>query len=216
MAGPLSGCRLCCVGAGSHALAPSVSHMASELGATYSLDMGYGCTHIVSVAHLEEAVRAWPWVKVVHPRWLTRCFNRRARVAESEYEPVFYHAARRCGTRTSLGWRDIFFDEVGLFQMVEDRLGRGVELGRQLHQVSFREHAVWVHARDTLLDTVFWGRHIRNLNWRARRSVMLALKHGARRRGRLRMRVASDGPAHVLLSLASIDRALVRCVVEYL
>jgi len=211
--------------------------MASELGATYSLGVDYRCTHIVTVnvgSLVETALAMWPWLSVVHPRWLTRCWNTGTRAPEPEYEPTFYHAARRCGTRTCLGWRDTFWDEVGLFHMAEahfpgspslgklmgDELRRGPSSGlcpRTMPGLCPRTMPGWCYARDLLVDTVFWGRQVRGLNWRARGTVMMVLYGPQRdRMPRPRRRITRSGGVTVLLALARMDANLVRCVIEFL
>ena len=76
----------------------------------------------------------------------------------------------------------------------------------------------WRAAAGLLHDTVFWGAKIREVNWRARALVMMALGLACPvtpRMGR-RMRRCSDGPAHVLRDVARLPDILIRYIVEYL
>jgi hypothetical protein len=150
----------------------------------------------------------------VHPRWLTRCYMLQKRVPERHYEPTFYRTARQCGTRTVLGYPDIFWDEVGLFYMAQ---GQCSELGRLLRgdgDMVARHHSGWRAAVGLLQDTVFWGATVRNMNWRARRLVMMALARYSRMRSRHMRRTRK--PAHLLTKIACLPDTLVRTVVEFI
>lgn len=207
----LEGCRLACIG--PTGLRHSVSYMASQLGGTYSIDL-HRCTHLVATTCRREPFG--PWVMVVHPRWLTRCYQLHQRVPERHYEPTFYHAARRCGTRTRLGYPDIFWDEVGLFHMAEGHLSGLGTLLRGRGDMAVRSMPGWRAAAVLLQDTVFWGAKIREMNWRARAVVMMALGRPERPERRRYMRRCSDGPAHVLRDVAPLPDILIRYIVEYL
>jgi len=199
--------------------------MASELGATYAIHLNYGCTHLLATeitADVYYARKYLPWVRVVHPRWISRCQLRGQRERECNYDLGYYLAAQRSGTSTRRGCCNIFFQELGMFHKVEARLGLtggpndlGLLLGGRAN-CDVRKHGIWSWARDLLLDTTFWGHMIRQRNWEARRTVMMALYRGVGPTPRKRMRMARYGPACTLLALQAMPTDMWRVVVEYI
>jgi len=120
---PLSGCRITC--SGNIGLRCTVSHMASNRGATYSITLDERCTHLIATdlnADVRFAQRHLPLVHIVHPHWISRCYTDLQYVPEAEYGLSYYVTAQRTGTNTHLASAQTFFLELGKFHDVEDHM----------------------------------------------------------------------------------------------
>ena len=216
----LSGCRVVCLG--SRGLKDLIRHMVTQMGATTYDVVDYSCTHLVGASMNDETIAFtqsfYPWVRIVHARWVARCWTRGRRASEKEYDLPFYLQAQRTGTYTILGCKNIFFAELMLFDLVQLQIG-ATALKDVLRNTDARSHARWPWICHMLKNTVFWGHFVRNRNWMARRQAVMALARHAKdpvSKRRKRPRLASDGPAHVLLRVASLPCELTRSIVEYL
>ena len=217
----LSGCRIVCLG--GRGLQDSVRYMATQLGADTRDVVDYSCTHLLGVDMNNDAITFtnsfYPWIRVVHVRWIARCWTRGVRASEKDYDLPFYLQAKQTGTYTTLGCKNIFFAELTLFNFVNANIG-GNKLASLLHdRLNARSYSSWIYVCRMLKDTLFWGHLVRNLNWQARRSVMLGLARYSVSKApkpRKRPRCSSDGPAHVLLRVARLPCDLLRNIIEYL
>jgi len=192
--------------------------MATVMGATTRDDVDYSCTHLVS-AELEDTVEFtqsfYPWIRIVHVRWIAKCWMRAKRASEREYDLAFYLAAQRTGTSTRISCRNIFFSELTVFHAVEEQVAPLSLKSLLAGKGNPRSLAVWPWVCKLMQDTDFWGHLVRDINWRARRTVVMALT-GSVRRPRSRPRVARDGPAHVLRRVAHMPPDIQRAIIEYL
>ena len=213
----LQGCRIVCVG--GTGLQQTVRHTAARMGATTRDVIDYSCTHLLSTEQ-EDTVKFtqcfYPWVRIVHVRWIARCWMRAKRASEREYDLAFYLAAQRTGTSTRLSCSNVFFTELGAFHAAE-RMVEPLSLTSLLAGKGNPRHLkVWPALCERLQGTTFWGGATRGINWRARRAVVMALARARPRRHRRRPRVASDGPAHVLVAVGNMPPDIQRAIIEYL
>lgn len=221
---PLRGCRIACTALSG--VNESAAFMATYLGASWAPGLDHSTTHLLVTdmhdATVSIAEKYCPWVKILHLHWLCKCYRRCCRAVEDHYEITFYMSARRTGTRTTLGSKDTFFTEVGLYHRVENQMSNFV--GSPLRHVlrgkvhyDPREDIIWSTACRLLKDTVFWGPMIRERNWHGRRHVMMALaKAGDQcKPPRKRPRKCRDGPAHIMLRVAYLPWELRKLIVMF-
>ena len=143
--------------------------LVKALGARYTAILDSYCTHVVS-ANVKThryvlASTGYPEIPIVHPSWLWECYWRLDFYA-ARVEPFildFYIDARRMSTVTTLGTRELFYQEVPCMQAV---LARGPDWldDKSPH---------WPFVCRKLQNTAFWGIHVRQVNW-ARRWPILA------------------------------------------
>lgn len=153
----------------------------------------------------------------VHPLWVARCYNTKARVDEQRYNLTYLSLVSRCGTEPQLGSVDVFDRELPMFHAVEVMMyvhDVSTTLGDALQgrgDFDLRESDAWPYAVSMLQGTVFWGYRLRELNWRARRAAVMCLQC---------MYANGMGPLHVQPGVASLMLAmgpdLCRAVIMYL
>lgn len=203
----------------------SLRNLVQELGGQYSEVLDSHVTHVITsrtnTHRYYVAKESYPETPVVHPRWLWACYWNNASTPVEPYEVDFYTAARRTGTCTSLGTRELFYQELPLFHQVEDRVLphgiRGHCLRNLLCQARFdAESPHWPFICRVLQHTAFWGHDVRHVNWVRRRTLLMCLLQAKEAAApRRRMRCCRDGPVPVLRHLARLPFELVAMVVQY-
>ena len=154
-------CVICC----SYTYKPLVT----ALGARYTPVTDSYCTHVLA----REVPRdtQYPETPVVHPEWLWESYWRPDFCA-APVEPYlidFYLEARRMDTETTLGTRELFYQEMPRMQAVLACTRNWLD----------DQGPHWPFVCRQLQNTAFWGPRVRQLNW-ARRWPLLA--HGLRGR----------------------------------
>lgn len=206
----------------------SLRSLIAELGGRYSEALDSWCTHVVTTrtnTHRYRVASArYPETPIVHPAWLWACYWNEGgqAVPVGPFMTDFFTAARRTGTCTSRGPRQLFYEELALYHAVEDRvLTHGIR-GRCLANLLMcddfpNESPHWPFVCRTLQHTAFWGPRVREVNWVRRRTLLMCLLRvppvpPAPRR---RMRCCRDDPVPVLRRVAMLPLDLWRMVVRF-
>lgn len=208
----LASCRVYI--AGPDGLADTLKYMVLEMGGTVLWPwQESSATHVVATQTRPVVGEAL----CVHPLWVARCYATKSRVDARRYELTYLNLLTRCGTEPQLGTVDAFERELPMFHAVEVMLYLheiDAALGDALRgegAFDLRASEVWLYACRMLEHTVFWGYRLRELNWRARRTVMMCLQSmHAKALGPL---AVQPGAAALMLS---IGPDLCRAVVMYL
>ena len=162
----------------------SLRKLIEALGGQFSEVLTSYCTHVVtcntSTRRYLEACERFPETPIVHPQWLWACYWSIYDTSAPPMEPYmtdFLCTARRTGTCTSLGSRSQFFLELGRYHTVEDYVGvKGSLMASLLRAENYDDcNPAWGFVSRQLQDTVFWGRQVRDMNWRRRRCLAQCL-----------------------------------------
>ena len=173
----LASCRVYIVG--PNGLVDTLKYMVREMGGTVLWPwQESSATHVVATQSRPVVGEA----TYVHPLWVARCYNTKARVDEQRYKLTYLSLVSRCGTEPQLGSVDVFDRELPMFHAVEVMLYLheiDATLGDALRAegaFDLRASEAWLYACHMLGSTVFWGYRLREMNWRARRAVVMCLQ----------------------------------------
>jgi hypothetical protein len=143
--------------------------LVKALGARYSAVLDSYCTHVVcSNANTHRYIHGGgyvPEIPIVHPSWLWKCYWRMdfCTACVEPYLLDFFLDARRMGTVSTLGTRELFYQEMPHMQAVIARCPDWLD-DKSPH---------WPFVCRKLQNTAFWGVRVRQVNW-ARRWPILA------------------------------------------
>lgn len=173
----LASCRVFI--AGPDGLVDTLKYMVLEMGGTVLRPwQERSATHVVATQTRPAVGEAI----YVHPLWVACCYNNRSRVDEQRFNLTYLSLVSRCGTEPQLGSVHVFDRELPMFHAVEVMMyvhEISTTLGDALQgrgDIDLRESDAWPYAVSMLKGTVFWGYRLRELNWRARRTVVMCLQ----------------------------------------
>jgi hypothetical protein len=151
--------------------ADHVRSLVEQLGGRYTDAFNENCTHLVSACEGSFRCRiastrpSLSYLRVVHPRFLWACWWSGYLVPWDRYLLCFVKAASRTGTCTSLGSYQLFLEEVPLYYSAQ-----------ALRNPVWGTGPNWGRVSRLLQNTVFWGKRVRNMNWRRRSASLLLLR----------------------------------------